>query len=277
MGGRYLRYPRDFGRRSVPFARRQERRHLEFVGSTSGDRCGRPYHCRRTRHDRNLCIVWWPLGFFSLVDDRGRRSRSARWRTIWEHRCGLDGDLEPGLVTSSRLCTYRHVLLCPRRSKQRRAQRFTMAHGGGLQARQQSSLFGASDGACRHHESVLTSDVGHRRQRETDVYWKLFGRAMKLTMRSTAFLVVLCIAAGSAIASGQPAPMTAVPQIANVGGDLYRVQVGDQATVFLVTPQGIILADPLSYDVAAWLRKELESRFPGRPVRYVLHTHHHFD
>jgi glyoxylase-like metal-dependent hydrolase (beta-lactamase superfamily II) len=71
--------------------------------------------------------------------------------------------------------------------------------------------------------------------------------------------------------------MTAVPQIANVRGDLYRVQVGDQATVFLVTPQGIILADPLSYDVAAWLRKELESRFPGRPVRYLLHTHHHFD
>jgi glyoxylase-like metal-dependent hydrolase (beta-lactamase superfamily II) len=78
-------------------------------------------------------------------------------------------------------------------------------------------------------------------------------------------------------ARAQDAAPAPVPEITLVRGDLYRVQADGQVTVFLVTPAGIILADPLNYDTAAWLRKEFETRFPDRPVRYVLHTHHHFD
>lgn len=102
---------------------------------------------------------------------------------------------------------------------------------------------------------------------------------MTLTVRST--LVVLASACALAvsppIARAQDAAPAPVGEISLVRGDLYRVQAGGQTTVFLVTPDGIILADPLSYDTAVWLRKELETRFPERPVRYVLHTHHHFD
>jgi glyoxylase-like metal-dependent hydrolase (beta-lactamase superfamily II) len=101
---------------------------------------------------------------------------------------------------------------------------------------------------------------------------------MTLTIRC--ILVVLASACGLAVsltpARAQDAPLPPA-EITQVRGDLYRVQAGQQVTVFLVTPEGIIVSDPLSFDVAVWLRKELETRFPDRPVRYVLQTHHHFD
>lgn len=59
--------------------------------------------------------------------------------------------------------------------------------------------------------------------------------------------------------------------------DLYQVRDGQQHTVFLVTPDGIILGDPLSRNTAMWLRQELDARFPGRSVRFVLLSDHHVD
>jgi glyoxylase-like metal-dependent hydrolase (beta-lactamase superfamily II) len=66
-------------------------------------------------------------------------------------------------------------------------------------------------------------------------------------------------------------------EITAIQGDLYRVRDGQRYTIFLVTPEGIILGDPLSYETATWLKAELAQRFPDRPVRYVIHSHHHFD
>ena len=65
--------------------------------------------------------------------------------------------------------------------------------------------------------------------------------------------------------------------ITNIRGDLYRVQDGAHYTVFLVTPAGIILGDPINTQAATWLKAELARRFPNRPVRYVLYSHHDFD
>jgi glyoxylase-like metal-dependent hydrolase (beta-lactamase superfamily II) len=75
----------------------------------------------------------------------------------------------------------------------------------------------------------------------------------------------------------QPRDAAADREIAVLTGDLYRVRDGDRYTVFLVTPDGIVVADPLSTPTAMWLKQELDTRFPGRAVRFVLHTHHHFD
>lgn len=59
--------------------------------------------------------------------------------------------------------------------------------------------------------------------------------------------------------------------------DLYRVREGDRYTVFLITPAGLVVGDPLSSETAAWLHDEFGTRFPGVQVQFVLHTHHHFD
>jgi glyoxylase-like metal-dependent hydrolase (beta-lactamase superfamily II) len=75
-------------------------------------------------------------------------------------------------------------------------------------------------------------------------------------------------------------PGPPVRTIAQVRGDLYKVQSGAgvaAVTAFLVTSEGIILTDPLNPEFAAWLKGELAARFPGRPVRYVLASHYHWD
>ena len=65
--------------------------------------------------------------------------------------------------------------------------------------------------------------------------------------------------------------------ITRITGDLYRVQNNDHYTVFLVTPAGIILADPINVDAAIWLKAQLAEQFKNVPVRYVLYSHHHQD
>lgn len=64
--------------------------------------------------------------------------------------------------------------------------------------------------------------------------------------------------------------------IVHVTGDLYRAQDNNHFTAFLVTPEGIILTDPINNDFAEWLRTELDARF-GVPVRYVVYSHSDFD
>ena len=79
---------------------------------------------------------------------------------------------------------------------------------------------------------------------------------------------------------GGPQAGPPVRTITQVRGDLYKVQSGAgvaAVTVFLVTPDGIVLADPLNPEFAAWLKGELATRFPGRPVKYVLESHYHWD
>ena len=66
-------------------------------------------------------------------------------------------------------------------------------------------------------------------------------------------------------------------QIVQVRGGVYRVTAGAQVTVFYVTGDGIIVVDPLSRSVSAWLKQELTNRFPQQAVRYVVYTHHHYD
>lgn len=69
---------------------------------------------------------------------------------------------------------------------------------------------------------------------------------------------------------------TATRTIVNVTGQLYRAKNDDYYTVFLVTPEGIIMTDPIDRDFSRWLKGELASRFKV-PVRYILYTHRHWD
>jgi glyoxylase-like metal-dependent hydrolase (beta-lactamase superfamily II) len=64
--------------------------------------------------------------------------------------------------------------------------------------------------------------------------------------------------------------------IVNVTGQLYRAQNDNHYTVFLVTPDGIIMSDPINRDFSRWLKAEIASRFKV-PVRYVLYTHSDWD
>ena len=90
-------------------------------------------------------------------------------------------------------------------------------------------------------------------------------------LKSIALPVLLVVFATAAAA--QQAPQRG---IVNVTGQLYRAQNNNHYTVFLVTPEGVIMSDPINRDFGRWLKGEIATRFKV-PVRYVLYTHRDWD
>ena len=76
---------------------------------------------------------------------------------------------------------------------------------------------------------------------------------------------------------GPPPPGPPQRMIVKVAGSIYRAGNGNWWSLFVVTSDGIILADPISPEFAAWLKGQLAERFPGKPVRYVIYSHSHWD
>ncbi len=64
--------------------------------------------------------------------------------------------------------------------------------------------------------------------------------------------------------------------IEHLNGTIYRAMSNNSGTVFMVTDDGIILADPINPEFAAWLKEEFDRRF-GVPVKYVIYSHYHWD
>ncbi len=93
----------------------------------------------------------------------------------------------------------------------------------------------------------------------------------RLTLVLLAAFLTAALGTGAALA--QDAPKRAITQIA---GDLYRFQNNFHFSVFLVTPEGVIVTDPINADAAAWLKGEIAARF-GKPVKYLIYSHDHAD
>ncbi|MBI2189587.1 MAG: MBL fold metallo-hydrolase [Acidobacteria bacterium] len=90
----------------------------------------------------------------------------------------------------------------------------------------------------------------------------------------TSLSIVAFLIAGTTAALAQQKPPAR--GIVNVTGQLYRAQNDNHYTVFLVTPEGIIMSDPINRDFARYLKNEFATRFK-QPVRYVLYTHKDWD
>ena len=66
-------------------------------------------------------------------------------------------------------------------------------------------------------------------------------------------------------------------EIGRLNGDVYWARDFDlHVSVFMVTSEGIVLADPIGEEFSQWLKGELEDRFDV-PVRYVLYSHKDWD
>jgi glyoxylase-like metal-dependent hydrolase (beta-lactamase superfamily II) len=89
-------------------------------------------------------------------------------------------------------------------------------------------------------------------------------------------VVALLVMASEAVGQVPPAAQAPRRSIERINGDVYRAMNNNHGTVFMVTPEGIILADPINVDFAKWLKTELATRFKV-PVRYVVYSHHHWD
>ena len=65
-------------------------------------------------------------------------------------------------------------------------------------------------------------------------------------------------------------------EIGKLTGDVYYARMDDYVSVFQVTPDGIVLAEPIGTEFATWLKAELDRRFHVR-VKYVIYSHSHWD
>ena len=87
----------------------------------------------------------------------------------------------------------------------------------------------------------------------------------------------LLLAAGLAACTAPAFGQQAQREIAQLNGDVYWARDFDlHVSTFMVTPEGIVLADPIGTEFATWLKGELQQRF-NVPVRYVVYSHRDWD
>jgi glyoxylase-like metal-dependent hydrolase (beta-lactamase superfamily II) len=97
--------------------------------------------------------------------------------------------------------------------------------------------------------------------------------ALRLVICTSA-VAVLLVAGSATEAVAQTAPAREIFQVA---GDVYQFRNSGHYATFLVTPAGVLLVDPISTEAATWLKGELATRFPGRPVKTIIYSHHDGD
>jgi glyoxylase-like metal-dependent hydrolase (beta-lactamase superfamily II) len=99
---------------------------------------------------------------------------------------------------------------------------------------------------------------------------------MRTTIKNVARVAALGMVLLLQGCAQEEAVETPARDIVQLAEDLYRIRDNAHFTIALVTPEGIILGDPLNAEAAAWMRDEFDARF-GVPVRYVLLSHSHWD
>lgn len=86
-----------------------------------------------------------------------------------------------------------------------------------------------------------------------------------------------CVAVAFLIAGyNAQAQQSAKRSITKIAGDLYRFQNNFHASVFLVTPDGVIATDPINAEAAKWLEAEIRKQF-NQEIKYLIYSHDHAD
>jgi glyoxylase-like metal-dependent hydrolase (beta-lactamase superfamily II) len=106
-------------------------------------------------------------------------------------------------------------------------------------------------------------------------------RGLGSTVGLAVRLALLLIVGSWTVADAQPRAIYQQTQyqgqeIGRLTGDVYYARMDDYVSVFMVTPDGIVLVEPISSEFATWLKGELATRFKV-PVKYVIYSHHHWD
>jgi len=76
------------------------------------------------------------------------------------------------------------------------------------------------------------------------------------------------------VSAQQSRPVDEITTLGEDGVYLFRHQ--SHQAIFIVTPDGVIVTDPISTDAAAWLKAKIAT-LTDQPVRYVIYSHHHND
>src|SRR2546426_11779514 len=63
-------------------------------------------------------------------------------------------------------------------------------------------------------------------------------------------------------------------EIGKLTGEVYYARMDDYVSVFMLTPEGIILAEPIGTEMATWLTGEMARRV-NVPVKHVIYSPYH--
>jgi len=94
---------------------------------------------------------------------------------------------------------------------------------------------------------------------------------------STSFLLLLVAGCFLIQSHGSFAERTRPDnEITKLADDVYLFRHQFHQSIFITTPKGVIVTDPISSDAATWLKAEITT-LTTQPVRYVIYSHHHND
>jgi glyoxylase-like metal-dependent hydrolase (beta-lactamase superfamily II) len=65
-------------------------------------------------------------------------------------------------------------------------------------------------------------------------------------------------------------------EVLKLGEDVYLFRHKFHQSIFITTPKGVVVTDPISSDAATWLKAKIKT-LTDQPVRYVIYSHHHND
>lgn len=87
-------------------------------------------------------------------------------------------------------------------------------------------------------------------------------------------IVVGCLLAQSrGVSAQEPRPDDEITKLAD---DVYLFRHKFHQSIFITTPKGVIVTDPISSDAATWLKAKIKT-LTDQAVRYVIYSHHHND
>lgn len=76
--------------------------------------------------------------------------------------------------------------------------------------------------------------------------------------------------------AGSAAAQDATRALINVTGDVYRWQNNNHFGLVVLTDAGVVVADPINADAAAWLEAEIAG-ITDQPVTHLVYSHSHAD
>ncbi len=85
------------------------------------------------------------------------------------------------------------------------------------------------------------------------------------------FAVGCLFVQGLGASAQQPRPDDEVSKLAE---DVYLFRHKFHQSIFITTPKGVVVTDPISADAATWLIAKIKT-LTDQPVRYVVYSHHH--
>jgi glyoxylase-like metal-dependent hydrolase (beta-lactamase superfamily II) len=87
------------------------------------------------------------------------------------------------------------------------------------------------------------------------------------------FVVGCLFVLGSGVPAQEPRPDD---EVLKLGEDVYLFRHKFHQSIFITTPKGVVVTDPISSEAATWLKAKIKT-LTDQPVRYVIYSHHHND